>query len=87
MQIAISVPDDYALNYTHQEIARNLKLYTALLMFRAGQISAGAACEFADIDRYAFLSACDQHRITVIDYDEDEIEADLERLNKRHQKC
>ncbi len=87
MQIAISVPDDYALNYTHQEIARNLKLSAALLMFRAGQISAGAACEFADVDRYAFLAACNQHHIAVIDYDEDEIEADVERLTGRHQKC
>ncbi len=87
MQITVNVPDSYFLNYSQHEIARSLKLYTALMMFQTGQISAGAACEFADIDRYAFLAACNRHHIAVIDYDEDDIEADLERLNGRHRKC
>ena len=52
-------------------------------MFQAGQLSAGAACEFADIDRYTFLSACKRHNIPVIDYDEDELEADFEYLKRR----
>ncbi len=65
-----------------------LKLYTALLMFQSGQLSAGAACEFAEVDRYTFLAACQRHRINVINYEEDEIEADLGRLNwGNHANC
>ncbi len=82
MQVLVDVPDRYLLDTTTEELAGRFKLYTALLMFQAGQLSAGAACEFAGVDRYAFLSACKRHHITVIDYDEDELETDFEHLKK-----
>ena len=78
----MTVPDQYALDFPANELARRLKLSAALLMFRAGQFSAGAACEFAGVDRYAFLEACRQHRIDVVDYDPDEIETDFAALIK-----
>jgi predicted HTH domain antitoxin len=49
-------------------------------MFRAGKFSAGAACEFAGVDRYTFLEACRRHRIDTVDYDPDELEADFAGL-------
>uniref|UniRef100_UPI0040579379 UPF0175 family protein n=1 Tax=Candidatus Electronema sp. TaxID=2698783 RepID=UPI0040579379 len=82
MQIVVTVPDQYALDFSVNELARRLKLSVALLMFRAGQFSAGVACEFAGIDRYAFLEACRQHCIDVVDYDLDELEADFAALIK-----
>ena len=69
MQVVINVPDQYFLDTTVGEFARRLKLYTALFMFQAGQLSAGAACEFAGIDRYTFFAACKRHNIAVIDYE------------------
>jgi predicted HTH domain antitoxin len=87
MQVVVNVPDQYFLDTTIGEIASRLKLYTALLMFQAGQLSAGAACEFAEIDRYAFLAACTRHHINVIDYDEDELEADFENLKRARASC
>ncbi|MGA1826621.1 MAG: UPF0175 family protein [bacterium] len=87
MKIVLNLPDQHLLNYSAQKMAQYLKLYTALLMFQDGQLSAGAACEFADIDRYAFLLACKQHNIPVIDYEEDEIEADLNLLKKDLHSC
>ncbi len=80
MQIVVTVPDQYALDFSANDMAKRLKLSAALLMFRAGKFSAGAACEFAGIDRYAFLEACRQHRIDAVDYDPDEIEADFAAL-------
>jgi predicted HTH domain antitoxin len=55
-------------------------------MFQAGRLSAGAACEFADVDRYTFIAACKRHRIDVIDYDDEELAADFEHLknNRPH---
>ena len=87
MQVVVNVPDQYFLDMDVGEIARQLKLYTALLMFQTGQLSAGAACEFAEIDRYTFLKACKRHKIAVIDYDEDELEADFEKLKRTHASC
>lgn len=83
MEIVLTIPDQYVLDYTIQEMGRMMKLSTALLMFQMGQLSAGAACEFAGIDRYAFFEACQEHRIPVVDYDADEIAEDLQRLSRR----
>jgi len=38
MQIVIDVPDRYLLNVNTAEMARQLKLYTALVMFQSGQV-------------------------------------------------
>lgn len=82
MEITVDVPSRYFLNFDAVEMAQKLKLYSALFMFQAGHLSAGAACEFAGIDRYAFLNACEQHKIPVINYDPDELEEELKRLEE-----
>ena len=87
MEIMINIPEQCFFNHTTQEMARNIKLYSALLMFQSGQLSAGAACEFADVDRYAFIAACKQHHISVIEYDENDIKGDLDRLNRGSAAC
>lgn len=80
MEVIVQVPDQYLLDISAGELAVRLKLSAALLMFRAGKFSAGAACEFAGVDRYTFFEACRQHRIDVVDYDPDELEADFAGL-------
>ena len=87
MQVIVNVPDQYLLDTSVGEIARQFKLYAALFMFQAGQLSAGAACEFAEIDRYAFIEACKRHHIPVIDYGEDELESDFEELKRTYASC
>ena len=87
MQIVLNIPDEYFLNLSQLEMAKYLKLYTALLMFQTGQFSAGAACEFAEVDRYTFLAACQQHQINVINYEDSDLDADLERLKRDQKSC
>jgi predicted HTH domain antitoxin len=82
MQVVVNVPDQYSLDLSASELAGRLKLSAALLMFQAGQFSAGAACEFAGVDRYTFLEACRQHRINAMNYDPDELEADFAALTQ-----
>ncbi len=84
MQVMVDVPDKYALNYAPQELADQLKLYTALLMFQLGQMSAGSACEFAAVDRYAFIAACKKHHIAVINYDKASLTAEYEALKREY---
>jgi len=86
MQVVVDIPDQYFLDMTVGEFARCLKLHTALFMFQAGQLSAGAACEFADVDRYTFLAACSRHNIAVIHYD-DELEAEFRQLKRIRVSC
>lgn len=82
MHITIDIPDQYIFNDTSENLAKQFRLYTALFMFRAGQLSAGSACELAGIDRYTFISVCKLYNIDVIAYDEEELETDFEQLKK-----
>lgn len=43
MQITMDIPEYFGLDKTKPEIASILKLYTALALFQAGKLSAGAA--------------------------------------------
>lgn len=87
MQIVVEIPDKYLLQSNPTELGQQLKLYTALLMFQVGQLSAGAACEFAGVDRYTFLVACKKHHIEVINYDEESLMAEFEMLKRERSAC
>lgn len=79
MQLTLQVPSIYFVNYQQQNIAKQMKLYTALMMYRSEQISAGAACEIAGIDRYTFLNECKKHNISVINYNVTDVENELKQ--------
>lgn len=83
MQITLTIPDHVlSPQQDSKTLAQQLKLYTALLLFQSGKLSRGAACEFADVDIYAFMAACKQHRIETLDADIDEIEAEVMRFKQ-----
>lgn len=64
---------------TPGEFGQRVKLSTALLMFRSGQISAGAASELAGINRWTFAAECARHDIPLIDYEAGELEEEIRR--------
>ncbi|MFI3218455.1 MAG: UPF0175 family protein [Methylococcales bacterium] len=84
MQITLDIPDCYVNQQNQIQITAQIKLYTALLMFQSGQLSRGAACEFANVDIYQFLQACKQHHISLINTTAEAIEADVLRFQQRH---
>lgn len=83
MQITVEVPEQYMVDSDPGEFGQRMKLSTALLMFQDGQISAGAACELAGIDRWAFAAECARHSIPLIDYEPSELEEEVRRLQPR----
>ena len=83
MQVTIEIPDGYFISQDASLIAQQLKLYAALLMFQTGQFSRGAACEFAGVDIYTFMEACQKYNISMMNYPVKEIETDLARFNSR----
>lgn len=85
MQLTLDIPDHcLPAQQDKVSLAQKAKLYTALLLFQSGQLSRGAACEFASVDIYTFFAACKQYNIPVINTDEDDIEADVMRFNRLH---
>jgi hypothetical protein len=85
MQLTFNIPD-HCLPPQRDEntVAQQLKRHSTLLLFQPGQLSRGAACEFADVDIYTFFAAGKEYPISVINMNEDEVEADVLRFDRRH---
>jgi len=85
MLLTLDLPDHcFPPKQDTNALACKLKLYSALLFFQSGQMSRGAACEFADVDIYTFMAACKQYNIPISNIEPDSIEDDLIRFEKLH---
>jgi predicted HTH domain antitoxin len=82
MQITLDIPDQYLIDQSPDEFGNRIKLYAALMMFQEGSLSAGAASEFAGVDRFTFIAECQQHNIPLVDFAPEELDAELEYLRK-----
>ena len=81
MQVTLDVPERFGVE-DPEALRRRIALYAALLMFRSGELSAGAAAEFAGIDRYDFAAACAEHDIPLADYPAEDLRAEVEALRR-----
>ncbi len=65
--LAIHLPGSVRqmLNRTSEEMSRDLRLYAALMLFRLGKLSSGAAAEMCGIPRPMFLDLCAEYDIPV----------------------
>lgn len=80
MQITLDIPEQYLIDRTPAELGQHLKLYAALLMFQAGELSSGAAAELAEVDRFTFAAECGKHGIPLLSYAADELRTEVESL-------
>ena len=83
MQITLNVPEQYLVDRSPAELGQRIKLLAALLMFQSGEMSAGGAAEFADVDRFTFAAECQRHGIPVSDYPPEDLEREIDGL-RRH---
>jgi predicted HTH domain antitoxin len=65
------------LNRTPEELARDMRLYAALMLFRLGKLSSGAAAEMAGVPRVAFLDLCAEYDIPVSQISGDDLRREL----------
>ena len=82
MQVVMEIPESHLLGTSPEDLGHRLMLYAALLMYRTGELSAGAACEFADLDRHTFLSECKRLGIETLHTTTDELTAELDLLGR-----
>ncbi|MBX3267203.1 MAG: UPF0175 family protein [Acidobacteria bacterium] len=59
-----------------------LKMILAAKLFDMGELSSGQAAKMAGKTRREFLESVGQYGVSVFQYDADELEEDLERLNQ-----
>lgn len=81
MQITLDIPSRCLVDFDAGKLGDRLKLYAAVLMFQAGELSAGAACELAGVDRLTFAAECKRHGVALVDYPESELEEELDSFS------
>jgi predicted HTH domain antitoxin len=66
------------LNRTPEELARDVRLYSALMLFRLGKLSSGAAAEMAGLPRVVFLDLCAEYDIPVTQITGEDLRREIE---------
>ncbi|MBC6477302.1 MAG: UPF0175 family protein [Hormoscilla sp. GM7CHS1pb] len=79
--LQIKYPDGFenAVKMTKDEMVQHICLMAALKMFELGKISAGKAAELAGMSKLAFFETCSRYRVSVVNYPDEEVEAELRR--------
>ena len=67
------------LNRSPEELSRDLRLYAALMMFRLGKLSSGAAAELAGVPRVMFLDLCAEYGIAISQINSDDLRQEVLR--------
>lgn len=78
--LSIQVPDEIrrALNRTPEEMARDIRLYAALMLYRLGKLSSGAAATLAGLPRVMFLDLCAEYGIPISQITPEELRQEVE---------
>ena len=87
VKTSLEIPEDAYLalcssGYTKQRISLEAKSLFAAHLFQRGVLSLGKASELAELNLGAFISFLDELEIPVIDYDEDELNAEFKMAKK-----
>ena len=80
MQISFPLPERQFVTEPVDDVTEKVRLYAALGMYRSGELSIGAACELAGVDRYVFLDFCKRENVPLRTQTPEELENDLDQL-------
>lgn len=82
--VRFEIPEEilYTLNESVPEFTLQMRLLTAMQLFKKHKLSLGKAAELAGMDKDQFTIELDRNEIPLIDYDPDELEDELARFEK-----
>ena len=83
MEITIPLPNKQFIAEPVEKVAQKIRLYAALGLYRAGELSVGAACELAGVDRYMFLDFCKREGVDLLVQSPDELEEEFKQNASR----
>ncbi len=81
MQISFSLPDNQFIAESPEEVTQKIRMYAALGLYQAGELSIGAASELAGMDRYTFLDFCKQEGVILQTQTPEELEAEFNKYS------
>jgi len=78
-ELIIRYPEglERAVHLTKAEMEQHIRLMAALKMFELGKLSSGKAAELAGMSRIEFFEACGLYHVSIFNYPDNEIEAEL----------
>ena len=76
----ITFPEEipYSLKESKEGFIKLLLLYAAMKLFEEGKLSLGKAASLAGYSRVAFIDVLSQHRISLLNYTEDTLDAEIQ---------
>lgn len=77
MQISFSLPETQFVTDSPEEATRKIRMFAALGLYQAGEVSVGAASELAGLDRYEFLEFCKREGVILRTQTPEELEEDI----------
>jgi len=77
MQISFSLPESQFVTESPEEATRKIRMFAALGLYQAGEVSVGAASELAGLDRYEFLEFCKREGVVLRTQTLEELEKDI----------
>ncbi len=80
MPITISIPEEPFVAEPAASVSSKVRLFAALGLYRAGELSIGAACELAGVDRYTFMAFCRQQGVPLQTQTPAELAAEFDRV-------
>lgn len=80
MKISFFLPDSQFIAESPEEATRKIRMYAALALYQAGELSIGAAGELAGVDRYTFLDFCKREGVVLHTQTIEELEADVRKF-------
>ena len=82
--VRLEIPSDIflSLNENEQEFSKQMKLYTALFLFRERKLSIGKAAQLSGLSIYEFMMEAGKHNVPVINYDTEDLKQELEALKE-----
>jgi predicted HTH domain antitoxin len=84
----ITFPEEipYSLKESKEGFVKLLLLYAALKLFEEGKLSLGKAATLAGYSRIAFIDILSQHHISVLNYTEEALDAEIQAAQNLAQR-
>ena len=82
MQISFSLPESQFVTESPEEATQKIRMFAALGLYQAGEVSIGAASELAGLDRFEFLEFCKREGVILHTQTPEELEADLMKFGQ-----